>query len=104
MMRKRILSLLLAMMMVVSFAVSAAVKFSDIDSAHWGYSAVSKLVSDGTVNGYPDGSFKPNGLVKRSEFVKMMGEGTVMREKDFSDLSSDANFILVTCLRQYSAL
>lgn len=88
-MRKRILSLALAMLMIASFAVSAAAKFSDIDQAHWGYSAVSKLVSDGTVNGYPDGSFKPNGLVKRSEFVKMMGEGSVMREKDFSDLPSD---------------
>lgn len=85
---KRIMCCAMAVLIIMSLPAFAAVAFTDLPQSHWGYPSVEKLVADGTVNGYPDGSFKPTGLVKRSEFVKMMGEGTVMREKDFSDLPS----------------
>lgn len=83
---KRIICSMLAVLLIMSLPVFAASEFTDLAENHWGYPSVKKLVSDGTVNGYPDGSFRPTGLVKRSEFVKMMGEGSVMRDKDFSDL------------------
>lgn len=86
-MQKKFLCLILAISLF-AIPVLAEVAFSDIDSSHWGYANVMKLVNDGTVKGYPDGTFKPAGQVTRAEFVKMMGEGQVKREKDFSDVDA----------------
>ena len=46
--------------------------FSDVPTDHWAYESVMLLVNKGVISGYPDGSFKPSGLVTRSEFAKMM--------------------------------
>lgn len=47
--------------------------FSDLSDTHWAWSAVEKMYSDGRVNGYPNGEFKPDQEVTRWEFVKMTG-------------------------------
>lgn len=86
-MYKKIISAILAISML-TVPVMASQSFTDIDSSHWGYSAVMKLVNDGTVKGYTDGSFKPANTVTRAEFVKMMGVGTVRRENDYSDVTN----------------
>ncbi len=88
-MPKRILASLLAVMLLISIPVFAEMNFSDLSKDHWAYSVVEKLVNDGTVNGFTDNTFRPSGTVTRAQFVKMMGEGTVVREKDFSDLAAD---------------
>lgn len=71
---KRIISsiLLLTVVMSSSAALAADVNLSDIDSSHWAYAAISELVSKETVNGYPDGTFRPNGIVTYAEFEKMI--------------------------------
>ena len=72
-MTKKIISLILLVTVLISCTPAfAAVNLSDIDASHWAYSAISELVSKGTVNGYPDGSFKPNGIVTYAEFEKMI--------------------------------
>lgn len=46
--------------------------FSDVPIGHWAYQEV-KLMSDyGIINGYPDGTFKPDETVTRAQFAKMM--------------------------------
>lgn len=78
----------LALSAAISFsAISAfaATNFSDFDSSHWAYSVVNTLVDEGTINGYGDGTFKPNGLVTRAEFVKMIGKGNSPAAQ-FSDI------------------
>ncbi|WP_366922404.1 S-layer homology domain-containing protein [Metallumcola ferriviriculae] len=50
-------------------------KFTDINEGHWAYPAVKQLVKDGTLNGYPDGTFKPEKLVTRAEFAKFLVYG-----------------------------
>lgn len=84
---KKIISVILIVSMI-SVPVMANQSFTDIDSSHWGYSAVMKLVNDGTVKGYTDGSFRPSNSVTRAEFVKMMGVGTVRKESDYSDVTN----------------
>lgn len=87
---KRILSLCLAMLiMTMSFgALTAfAASFTDINETHWAYESVARLVSDGTINGYEDGSFRPDGTVTRAEFVKMLGKSDVLRQGDFNDVN-----------------
>lgn len=78
--------------LVTSMAVPVLadeMSFTDLGSDHWAYSAVQELVSDGTVNGYEDGTFRPGGQVTRAEFVKLIGKGPTKAEADFSDVSKD---------------
>jgi hypothetical protein len=55
----------------VRAATSQAVVFNDI-KGHWGESAIVDAVQKGYVDGYPDGSFKPDAKVTRAEFIKMV--------------------------------
>ncbi len=45
--------------------------FSDLKPSHWAYSAVSDMVDQDVIAGYPDGSFQPEGVVTFGEFLKM---------------------------------
>lgn len=45
--------------------------FPDI-SRHWALDYINKLVSSGYIKGYPDGSFKPDNNIKRSECVTLI--------------------------------
>ena len=71
---KRIISLVLLSTVLLSSCVvmAADVNLTDIDASHWAYNSIYELVSKGTVNGYPDGSFRPNGTVTFAEFKKMI--------------------------------
>lgn len=83
-----VLVLVVSMLLsVLSFSASA-LTFTDIEASHWAYENVQTLVADGTVSGYEDGSFRPNGTVTRAEFVKMLGKSAVTRPRDYNDVSS----------------
>lgn len=47
-------------------------KFWDVPKTHWAFEAVSELVDKNVINGYEDGSFKPDRTVNRGEWAKMM--------------------------------
>jgi hypothetical protein len=51
---------------------SAAGGFSDVGSDYWASTAIQSLVQAGVVNGYSDGSFRPEQSVSRAEFAKMI--------------------------------
>ena len=60
-----------------------AVSFSDLDG-HWGKSYIDVLVNDGTINGYDDGTFRPDKEITRTETVKLVNSminRIVTREK-----------------------
>jgi len=46
--------------------------FSDIRESDWYATTVKKLVDMGGINGYPDGTFKPNNQITRAEFTKIL--------------------------------
>lgn len=49
-----------------------ALELSDT-SNHWAKAHINKLIEKGDiVNGYPDGTFKPENQITRAEFVKML--------------------------------
>lgn len=100
---KKILSLLLAVLMLSALAVPSAfaVDFSDVPESYQYYDAVQSLVARGIVNGYneEDGTvtFRPEESISRAEFCKMVvysigmgelseGEGI---ETGFPDVASD---------------
>ncbi len=86
---KKVISLALCMAMLFSMClvVSAEVSFSDLPSGHWAYSYVSTLVADGTINGFEDGTFRPDATVSRAEFVKMIGKGATISPVVFKDIT-----------------
>ncbi len=87
---KSILSLMLvaALMLTSVCVVSADRSFSDLPSDHWSYSYVQKLVNDGTINGFTDGTFRPNATVSRAEFIKMIGKIEGATTRYFADVPS----------------
>ncbi|MCR4428290.1 MAG: PQQ-binding-like beta-propeller repeat protein [Caldiserica bacterium] len=46
--------------------------FSDVPSDYWAFPEIRNLVQEGIVNGYPDGTFRPENPVTRAEFAKMI--------------------------------
>lgn len=86
-MKKRVMAVLLAIAMLMPSVVTvSAASFKDLSSGHWAYTAVNKLVAEGTINGFTDGTFKPNATVSRAEFVKMIGKGNVVSEREYDDV------------------
>ncbi|WP_433709005.1 S-layer homology domain-containing protein [Paenibacillus illinoisensis] len=51
---------------------AATTQFSDVESNYWGASAITNGVSKGYVDGYTNGTFKPEASVTRAEFMKMV--------------------------------
>ena len=47
-------------------------KFKDIKPDSWFAETVSRLVGKGGIDGYPDGTFKPNNTITRAEFTKIL--------------------------------
>lgn len=45
--------------------------FSDIEN-HWGREIIEKYAAMGVINGYPDGTFRPDDLVTRAEAAKIL--------------------------------
>lgn len=47
-------------------------KFSDVDDNAWYATAVNYMASTGILNGYPDGTFKPNQAVTEAEYAAIL--------------------------------
>lgn len=75
-MKKRIISLLVALLMIVSFGMNAsAVSFSDVgESFSWAKDAISELSEKGIINGYPDGTFGPGKYITKEESVALFAK------------------------------
>jgi len=50
------------------------IEFSDI-KGYWAYGSIMEAVSRGIINGYADGSFKPDNVVSRAEIITMLMRG-----------------------------
>ncbi len=46
--------------------------FTDVSSSFWAASAIELLAGKGIVAGFPDGTFRPNAVVTRAQFVTML--------------------------------
>lgn len=103
---KKVASILICVCMILScITVVIAADFNDLASDHWAYSYVDKLVNDGTINGFEDGSFRPAATVTRAQFVKMIGNGPEIRNEAFADVDSSHwayNYIMSSGLEPVS--
>ncbi len=90
-MKKIILTLLLLIML----AGTEAFAYSDIEQGTDLEKAVSALTDEGVLNGYSDGTFKPNKDVTRAEMCKMINilfNFTDVGRNNFSDVTPEAWF------------
>ena len=49
--------------------------FKDVEAGYWAAEAIEELVALGVLNGYEDGTFKPDNSVTRAEFTAMLIKG-----------------------------
>lgn len=63
----------LSLSLVFSVQVQAAATISDIQN-HWAAKPIQNLAERGVIDGYPDGTFKPDQAVTRAELAKILGK------------------------------
>lgn len=90
---KKFLAIILPCLALLS-SQTAWAKFSDVGSDFEQYKSINWLEEQGAVEGYSDGTFRPDQFVNRAEFLKMLYETIGMEGKNpslsFPDVPNDA--------------
>lgn len=88
--RKALYLAITAAALTVSLCIGAsAARLTDING-HWAKKYIEYGVDKGYINGYTDGTFKPDGTVTRAEFSKMINNAVKIssrKDSTFSDVS-----------------
>lgn len=68
--------------------------FTDVTNDYWANESIKKIAEAGIINGYPDGTFRPEGTVTRAEFVAIingvMGYNEGVVKTSFKDIKKEA--------------
>ena len=75
-MKKTVVSALTTALVVgaASTTFAAANPFSDVPQGHWAYASVTKLASEGVIEGYGDGTYMGNRNITRYEMAQMIAK------------------------------
>lgn len=103
-MKKRILSLFLALVLLLSLSVSAfaaapaaASHFTDVPTTHWAYANIERAYSDGVMAGTGGnaakytGIFSPSGTLTEAQFVTILTRGFFPTELEAAKKSVGSN-------------
>ena len=83
---KKIIAFIVVLMFVIPMTVCAG--FKDVADNHWAKSYIDKLTSSGVINGYPDGSFKPDSTLTKGAFLKLIVAAS-LSDIDFEQVDKD---------------
>ena len=67
---------------------SAANSFNDVSARHWASDEIAVCAKMGWINGYPDGSFRPDATITRAEMMAMINRALSRTPKSADDLLS----------------
>jgi hypothetical protein len=68
-----VMVLFLPMMPTMNIGATPAVTgFSDLSEAHWAHAEIIDLASRGVINGFPDGTYRPETPVTREQFARLV--------------------------------
>lgn len=75
--------------------IGTGASFTDVDDVAWAKDAINYLADNGYIDGYDDGTFKPNNTITREEFAKMIVNvleftNYNVESQDFADVDPDA--------------
>ncbi|WP_079909960.1 S-layer homology domain-containing protein [Paenibacillus sp. 32352] len=82
-MKKKMMAAVIAgaSLLSVMGGISAAPQFSDVNG-HWGKDQIEFALAEGYVDGYPDGTFRPEQNVTRAEFMKLVIDALKFKKQD----------------------
>ncbi len=73
---RKVLAVTLALLLVFGLGLwgraYAQGKFPDVSENHWAYKYITRMVEEGIIKGFPDGTFKPEATVTREQFATMI--------------------------------
>jgi uncharacterized protein YjdB len=75
------------------YTAIAAVKFTDMDGSEWFAPEIGKAVAAGYMNGYPDGSFRPQANIARQEAAVVLARIAGLKDSGGSISFSDRDSI-----------
>lgn len=86
---KKVLVLVMAFALLLPIGVSAAVfnEFYDLPTDHWAHQDITRLYELNLFSGYPDNTFKPDSLITRAEFIKVMSLAAIREEESDVDIT-----------------
>lgn len=87
-MKKIFVYLFLASFIFLQPLVLAA-SFKDLNVSHWAYKYVVTLTNSKVINGYNDGTFKPEGTITNAEFIKLVVMAALPEWIDINDAESN---------------
>ncbi len=75
-MKKKVIAILLLVTLTLNATITYATEsqkklFTDIPENHWAIPNIEHLIDIGVINGFPDGTFKPNFSINVGGFIKM---------------------------------
>lgn len=101
----------IALIASMLFTATAFASFRDVSSAHQNSEAIDYVESLGIVQGYPDGTYKPDSPINRAEFTKIViasqytqGELDSCNSTSFSDVGDGAWFTPYVCLAEQKGI
>ncbi len=87
---------ILVLVLILSFSLTAFAnhgRYRDVHPDDWFHEAIEKMSEYGVLEGYDDGTFKPDAKVNRVEFAKMMVVALQLEKvnssSSFKDISND---------------
>lgn len=89
--QKQAIAFLLSIAMTTSTVIPV---FANDISGHWAEQTISKWQANGKINGYTDGSFRPDRIITRAEFLRLLNNtiqtsSTAHTDITFSDVSKN---------------
>lgn len=82
---KKIISLVLVLIVAQSITY-AGISFHDVDNGSWFKSDLEYCVNENLINGYSDGTFKPNKEISKAEFITVVIASVFEKEPNGSTL------------------
>ena len=70
---KKIVTLIMILALALAIPVSTVgADFPDVRPSHWAFAEIIEMTERGILNGYPDGTLRPEKIVTRTEIAKML--------------------------------
>lgn len=95
MMKKKstLANILLVLVFILETAISPVFASTTDVMKHWAFTEISEWMENGLLQGFEDGSFKPDKPMTRAEFITLLNRAlglTVRKAATFTDVSADA--------------